>query len=230
MTLTALRSCCNFPRQMGSQGSTSTLHKGLSYTQPFEACHFNMTTSYPSHIFIRASYHTCPHAKGLFVPWNMKSSQGHVKVVISWTHSRTTLVYSKKFFSKWPWSLGFPKDIFWGLHYPLTWSNMYWVGRGKRGALEGKKKGKRLGPMAEKCCYIKKIKNSFLEKRRWKQEKTREWSNLDFIFYFIFQNYLFWTGIKKISTHSFFGVWSFLLVHIRFTPSEGPKDFINWLF
>ena len=31
----------------------------------------------------------------------------------------------------------------------------------------------------------------------------------------------------KKSTHSLLGVWSFLLVHIRFTPSEGPKDFVN---
>ena len=27
----------------------------------------------------------------------------------------------------------------------------------------------------------------------------------------------------KKSTHSLFDAWSFLLVHMRFTPSEGPK-------
>jgi hypothetical protein len=29
--------------------------------------------------------------------------------------------------------------------------------------------------------------------------------------------------ILKKSTNSFFGAWLFLLVHIRCTPSEGPK-------
>jgi hypothetical protein len=27
------------------------------------------------------------------------------------------------------------------------------------------------------------------------------------------------------SAHSFFGAWSFVLVHIQSTPSEGPKTF-----
>ena len=31
----------------------------------------------------------------------------------------------------------------------------------------------------------------------------------------------------KKSIHSFFDAWSFLQVHIWFTPSEGPKDFVN---
>ena len=30
---------------------------------------------------------------------------------------------------------------------------------------------------------------------------------------------------QKKSTHSLFGAWSFFLVHIRFTPCEGPKAF-----
>jgi hypothetical protein len=30
--------------------------------------------------------------------------------------------------------------------------------------------------------------------------------------------------------HSFFGAWSFLLVHIRFTPSEGPHSFVKCFF
>ena len=32
---------------------------------------------------------------------------------------------------------------------------------------------------------------------------------------------------QKRSPHSFFGAWSFLLVHIWFTPSERPKGFVN---
>ena len=33
--------------------------------------------------------------------------------------------------------------------------------------------------------------------------------------------------ISKKSTHSLFGAWSFLLVHICFTPNEGPKGIVN---
>ena len=32
---------------------------------------------------------------------------------------------------------------------------------------------------------------------------------------------------KKNPTHLLFGAWSFLLVHIWFTPSEGSKGFVN---
>ena len=35
--------------------------------------------------------------------------------------------------------------------------------------------------------------------------------------------------LKKIST-IIFCAWSFLLVHIWFTPSEGPKGFVNLFF
>ena len=58
------------------------------------------------------------------------------------------------------------------------------------------------------------------------QEKRREWSNL-ILFIFFFQKCPFWTYFKKKSAHSLFGAWSLFLVHIRFTPSEGPKDFVN---
>ena len=34
----------------------------------------------------------------------------------------------------------------------------------------------------------------------------------------------------KKPTHSVFGAWSFLLVHISFTPSEGPKGFVYIYF
>ena len=53
-----------------------------------------------------------------------------------------------------------------------------------------------------------------------RQDKTKEWSNM------IFLNYIFGHILKKYA-HSLFGAWSFLLVHIGFTPSEGPKGFVN---
>ena len=38
----------------------------------------------------------------------------------------------------------------------------------------------------------------------------------------------FWAYInKKNSSHSLFGAWSFLSVPIRYTPSEGPKGFVD---
>jgi hypothetical protein len=43
---------------------------------------------------------------------------------------------------------------------------------------------------------------------------------------FFFKTTLFGHVIKN-STRSLFGAWSFLLVYIRFTPSEGPKGFAN---
>jgi hypothetical protein len=36
--------------------------------------------------------------------------------------------------------------------------------------------------------------------------------------------------ILKKSAHSLLGAWLTLLVHIRFTPSEGPKGFVNLFF
>ena len=61
-------------------------------------------------------------------------------------------------------------------------------------------------------------------KRRWRQEKAREWSKLNFIF---FKTAPIGHILKK-STNFLFGAWSFLLVHIWLTPSEGPKGFVNW--
>ena len=59
--------------------------------------------------------------------------------------------------------------------------------------------------------------------------KTREnkWMvKLDFIF-----SKLPFVGMyQKKSTHTFLGAWSFHLVHIWFTPNEGPKGFVHWFF
>ena len=69
---------------------------------------------------------------GSFTPWTMKSSQGTIKYVIGcWTRPDTTSVYTKGKMPRWPWSSRSPTYIFKGLHYPLTWSNMFCGGRGK---------------------------------------------------------------------------------------------------
>jgi hypothetical protein len=60
--------------------------------------------------------------------------------------------------------------------------------------------------------------------------KTREdkrMIRLDFLFFF--QKCPFEHIFRKINTFTF-GTWSFLLIHIRFTPSEGPKDPLFFLF
>ena len=82
---------------------------------------------------------------------------------------------------------------------------------------------KRQGHMIEKYCHNILFHEFLWGKKRWRQEKTKEWSNLIII---SFQNFPFWTYIKK-SAHSLCDAWSFLLVHIWFTLSEGPKGFAN---
>ena len=61
----------------------------------------------------------------------------------------------------------------------------------------------------------------FNGEEKMKAREVKTWSNLIFILELPFQTY-----IKQIIT-STFDAWLFLLLHIRFTPSEGPKDFIN---
>ena len=56
------------------------------------------------------------------------------------------------------------------------------------------------------------------------KRRQKEWSNLSFSKSDLFGH------ILKRSAHSLFGAWSFLLIHIRFTPSEGPKGFVICLF
>ena len=55
---------------------------------------------------------------------------------------------------------------------------------------------KRRGPIVEKCCYNASLMKFCLGKRKWRQEKTREWSNFDLLF----QNYPFRAYIQKIFT------------------------------
>ena len=102
---------------------------------------FNVQT--PNHYFLRYSRTGKSKAKGWFTPSAMKSSQGPIKYVIGcWTQRGTTLVYTKgKKMLEWPWILRSPKDIFEGMHYPLTWSDRFCGGRSNIGAMIGKSKG-----------------------------------------------------------------------------------------
>ena len=54
------------------------------------------------------------------------------------------------------------------------------------------------------------------------KRKTRKCSN----FFFFFKIVLFWHILEK-SSQWLFSAWSFPLIHIWFTPSEGPKGFVN---
>jgi hypothetical protein len=49
--------------------------------------------------------------------------------------------------------------------------------------------------------------------------------NVQTLFYFL--KIALFGHILQNSTHLFYGARSFLLVHIQFTPSEGPKGFVN---
>jgi hypothetical protein len=113
-----------------------------------------------------------------------------------------------------------PTDIFKGLRYPLTWSNGFCGGRGKRDALLEKGRG----PMVENYCYNNSFMIFFFRGREDKDKRRQE--NGQTWILFLFKTALFGHMLKK-SAHSFFGAWSFLLVHVWFTPSEGPKGFVN---
>ena len=81
--------------------------------------------------------------------------------------------------------------------------------------------------MAEKCCYDEIIMNFFGGEEKMKTREDESMFKLDFIYLFIYsQNFPFWAYIFKKSTHLFLGAWSFLLVHMWFTPSEEPQGFV----
>ena len=63
----------------------------------------------------------------------------------------------------------------------------------------------------------------------WGEEKmkTREDKRMVKI---VFLATLFGHILKNISARTPFGAWSFLLIDIQFTYSEGPKGFVNWFF
>jgi hypothetical protein len=77
---------------------------------------------------------------------------------------------------------------------------------------------KRQGPMVRKSCYNKILLN-FFRGREDEDKRKQRMVKLEF-----FSKLLFLEIFKKKSTHSQFGAGSFL--HIQFTPTEGPEDFV----
>ena len=151
----------------------------------------------------------------------MKSSQGHVKSVIGcWAHLGTTSIYTKEKMSSDHGVWGPQKTYF--KAYIIYW-------HGPRVLLWERQKrcyGRKMqGPMVEKYSYNQFLINFFYGEEEMKTKKRQKYDQI----WFFFQKCPFWTYIKK-STHSLFGAWSFLLVHIQFTPSEGLEAFVNWSF
>ena len=62
---------------------------------------------------------------------------------------------------------------------------------------------------------------------KMKTRQNKRMVKLDYLFIYLFKTTYFEHILKK-STHSLLGAWSFLLVHIWFKPSEGPKGFVNF--
>ena len=157
----------------------------------------------------------------------MKSSQGLVKCVIGcWVCPKTTSVYTKEKMSWWPWSARSPKDIFEGLHYPLTWSNGFCNGKCTGGALVEKGKD----PWQSNVVLIIFINEFIFLWREDEDERTQanDQTWLFLFFYFLFFFKIAFLDIYQQYQHIYFlGAWTFLLVHIGFTPSEGPKGFVN---
>ena len=63
--------------------------------------------------------------------------------------------------------------------------------------------------------------------RREDEDKRRQENGQTCIFFLQIKTAVFRLILKKKSTQSLFDAWSFLLVHIRFSPSEEPKNFVN---
>jgi hypothetical protein len=144
-------------------------------------------------------------------------------VIVCWTRLGVTSIYTKeKKTSTWPWSSRSPIYIYIYIYIrPTLSTNMVqWVLRWERQKRCSRRK--KQGPMAKKWCY-----NTFFGKENIKTREYKRIQENGQTWLIVFKTSLFSTYQKK-STHSLFGAWSFLLIHICFTPSEGPKNFINW--
>ena len=81
--------------------------------------------------------------------------------------------------------------------------------------------------MVEKYCYSKILMKFFWGgDEEMKTRKNKRMVNFEFFF----KTFPFWTFIFVKDQHTFFGAWLFLLVHIRFPPSEGSKGFVNFIY
>ena len=148
----------------------------------------------------------------------------------SWAHPKTTLVYTKEKFVKVTMMFKIPKRRNLG---PTLTTNMIQHGFAVGEAKEALYKRKRqAGTTTNKCRHNKPWPKCFLEKRKRRKEKTREWSNFLFSLSLSLSPKitLFWTYIKHTNTLTLLVHGPFLLVHIQFSPNEEPKDFVNWFF
>ena len=58
------------------------------------------------------------------------------------------------------------------------------------------------------------------------EDEDKRMVKLFFLFFFLKTSF-FGHILKTKIAQSVFGAWSFLLVHICFTPNKGPKGFVN---
>ena len=142
----------------------------------------------------------------------MKSSQGLVKYAIGcWIHAGSTSVYTKEKHQSDHEVWGPPKSDM--VQRVLQWE------RQKRCFSRKKQE-----PMAKKC-YHNKILMEFFRGREDEDKRQQENGQIWFILFYFFK-ITFLGRVLKQPTHSLLGAWSFLLVHIWFTPSEEPKGFV----
>ena len=121
-----------------------------------------------------------PYYKGWFTPWTMKLSQGPARFVIGcWTRPGTTSGYTKENMSiRVIMEFEVPKRHI--LRSTLSTVMVQRVLRweGERGALVEKSKG----PWHSNIVTLIFWWNFFWGKRRWRQENTKECSNLNLFF------------------------------------------------
>jgi hypothetical protein len=119
------------------------------------------------------------------------------KFVIScWTCPRITSVSTEEKRSKWPWSSRSPKEIFESPHHPLTWSNGFCCGRGKRGAHVEKGKG----PWQRNIIIIINLYWIFFREKKTKARENKRMVKLEKF------SKLSFLGIFKKNQHNHFWV------------------------
>ena len=151
----------------------------------------------------------------------MKLSQAPITSVIGcWSRPGITLVNTEEKCHSDHGVRGPQKTYF--KTYITHWHGQtgFCVGRGKGGALVEKGKG-----LWQRNIVMFKILTNFFGGREYEDKRM-----VKLVFFVFFSKVPFLNIYQTKSMHSLFGAWSFLLVHIQFTPNEGPKDFVNWSF
>ena len=131
-------------------------------------------------LVIRFWFHTSVH-KGLFTPWTMKSSQGHVKYVIRcWARPGTTSVYTEpKKKVRVTMEFEVPKRHI--LRPTLSTDTVQRVSQWERQKRCSSRK--RQGPMTKKYCYSKFLMNSFYGEEKMKTRDDKRMVKLDSFFF-----------------------------------------------